>query len=165
MSHSILAEILIEEEMSLRMVDADTIDYGGIRYRLAGYDAPESRSRSATEKRLARVACFRLAWLLKPHQDRRLHVIGKRDKFGRTVAKLVVNGEDVAVIAVREGWGFPYLRGARAKWSSPDVLAAHADRMRDPTAFDSDAIDLAGLAQAAGSAVTDGALPHGPESR
>ena len=130
MNTRFVAEILIEDVVGLRMVVADTIDYQGNRYRLAGYDAPESRSRSETEKRLARVACFRLSWLLRPHQNRRLRVLGKKDKFGRTVATLLVNDEDVAVIAVREGWGLPYLRGARAKWSSPDVLAAHADRMK-----------------------------------
>lgn len=118
------------------MIDADTIDYDGCRYRLAGYDAPESRSLSDVEKRLAVIACFRLGWLLRPHQDRKLEPLGMKDKYGRIVARLVVNGEDVAVTAVREGWGMPYLKGARAKWSSPDVIAAHAARMKIDVAGD-----------------------------
>ena len=122
-------DVVIEDESRLRMIDADTIEYCDVVYRLAGYDAPESKSRSDTEKTLAHIACFRLGWLLHPSKNRRLAPIGKNDKFGRTVAKPLVDGEDVAVMAVREGWGFPYLKGARASWSSSQVLAAHALRM------------------------------------
>jgi endonuclease YncB( thermonuclease family) len=123
-------EIVIADDGALRLVDSDTIDYAGNRYRLAGFDAPESRSSSETEMRLVRLACFRLGRLLKPHQDRRLYPIGKRDQCGRIVAKLVVNSEDVAAIAVCEGWGFACLKGKRARWSNPEVLAAHAKRMK-----------------------------------
>ena len=117
-------EIVIQDGHPLRVLDGDTIDYRDVRYRLAGYDSPERRGGSLQERRMAQIAAFRLSWLLKPHNVRVLKVLGRRDKYGRAVAQLLVNGEDVAVIAVREMWGQAYTKGRRASWSSPEVVAA-----------------------------------------
>lgn len=117
-------EIVIQDDQALCVLDGDTIEYRDVHYRLAGFDAPERRGGSPQEKRMAQIAAFRLAWLLKPHNSRVLKVLGKRDKYGRSVAQLLVNGEDVAVVAVRELWGQPYTKGRRASWSSPQVVAA-----------------------------------------
>ena len=46
-----------------------------------------------------------------PHQ---LHVT-ERDKYGRLLVHVMVNGEDVACVLIREGYARPW-RGRRGNW-------------------------------------------------
>jgi endonuclease YncB( thermonuclease family) len=93
------------------VVDGDTVDRGCTRYRLLGLDAPEIRHPAPPEERArGRAAAQRLRELIRtarhvelvPAEGRR------RDKYGRKLARLLVDGRDVAEIMIAEGLAQPY---------------------------------------------------------
>ncbi|MBU3693457.1 MAG: thermonuclease [Rhodocyclaceae bacterium] len=103
-----------------RVVDGDTLrvvlDNGDMRtLRLKGVDAPESGQQGGPEAGefvAARVCAGRVAWLL--HGE---------DRYGRSVASVEVDGEDLGLLLVRAGMAWPirrYLEGLPA-----DVVAAY----------------------------------------
>lgn len=98
-----------------RAVDGDTIRCGEQRVRLAGLDAPELRGRCEAERRLAVAATERLSGLLE--EGVRLHSSGQ-DRYGRRLAVVRdPQGEDVALVLIREGLARPYHgRGPREGW-------------------------------------------------
>ena len=98
----------------LRVLDGDTIDLDGVRYRIHGIDAPETRrscfkdgrewqcgmEASLTMQRLAvgQVRCQAI----------------EKDRYGRTVAKCYAGGVDLGRELVRRGMAleqFPIIRG------------------------------------------------------
>lgn len=88
---------------AVTVVDADTVEQDGHRYRLAGIDAPEIHfARCQAERQAGIRAAARLIALLaeRPHE---LQQTGKSGGFGRRLGRLTIAGEDWAVIAVREG--------------------------------------------------------------
>ena len=101
------------------VVDGDTVDRMWRRHRLVGYDAPEiRRSKCPAEREKAMAAKARLAELIAGAQ--RVDLVptrSKGDPYGRALSRLEVDGVDVAVIAIREGWGVAYVgRGPRRDW-------------------------------------------------
>jgi endonuclease YncB( thermonuclease family) len=46
----------------------------------------------------------------------------ERDRYGRLLAHLIVNGEDVACVLIREGYAVPWA-GRRANWCDKEALA------------------------------------------
>jgi len=86
--------------LDLHAVDGDTINRGGERIRLANVDAPEmpGRARCAEEATLAVSAQLKLADALKTGSVILLHrqTIIPRDVYGRTLARITVDGVDVA---------------------------------------------------------------------
>lgn len=111
------------KRLDVHVVDADTIDSGGKRYRLMGFDAPETGlAKTQQEWDLGQFAANRLRELCAPPNKLKLKSSGKVDRFGRHLARLYVNGRDVAEIAVEEGWGVPFngeRRRRRPDWSAP----------------------------------------------
>jgi endonuclease YncB( thermonuclease family) len=78
-------------------VDGDTIRYGNERIRIRGLDAPELSESGGPEARQ------RLADLLRSGT---ISVIPHgQDVYGRTVADVFVNGQNVSEILVSEGYG------------------------------------------------------------
>jgi endonuclease YncB( thermonuclease family) len=115
------------------VIDGDTIHAPGERYRLLDIDAPEiHRAQCDAERRLGELAKRRLQALLdagpvafSPDPPT------KRDRYGRLLAHLIVNGEDVACVLIREGYAVPW-SGRRANWCGKEALGtftevAHAD--------------------------------------
>jgi endonuclease YncB( thermonuclease family) len=110
------------------VIDGDTIHTTGERYRLLDIDAPEiHRAQCAAERRLGELAKRRLQALLEtgpvafsPDPPT------ERDRYGRLLAHLIVNGEDVACVLIREGYAVPW-RGRRANWCSKEALGAFAE--------------------------------------
>ena len=102
---------------SVRIVDGDTMDIAGERIRLrseAGpIDAPELRSaKCPLELFRAEAARDRLAALLKGGEP---SIIRKgADRYGRTVAVVLVDGKDVGAILVREGHAKPWPKLTKA---------------------------------------------------
>ncbi|MBS9720142.1 thermonuclease family protein [Tianweitania sp. BSSL-BM11] len=102
------------------ITDGDTIRIGRERIRIANIDAPELRKPQCdAERRLAAVAKARLAKLLASGkitlhrgdpQDGRL-----KDRHGRTLATITVDGRDVGDILVEEGLARPW-SGRREPW-------------------------------------------------
>lgn len=101
------------------VVDGDTIKAPyGPTYRILGYDTPETVfAKCAAEREMGFIAKARLEELLARGEVRVLES-GKIDKYGRSLAKVTVNGEDLAVLMVREGLARPYHGERRQSWCS-----------------------------------------------
>lgn len=101
----------------IRVIDGDTIDVGGERYRLVGFDTPETyRSKCDSEKQRGDRATARLRALIASATEITLDVQQNRDKYGRGLGMLAINGEDVGDILVREGLARRYNGGQRQSW-------------------------------------------------
>jgi micrococcal nuclease len=101
-------------------IDGDTVVIGAERIRIANIDAPElHRAGCDAERRLALVAKARMAELLASGalavhvgdpKDGRI-----RDRYGRTLATITVDGRDVGDILVAEELARPW-DGRRHPW-------------------------------------------------
>lgn len=85
------------EGWQVRTVDGDTIRYGTDRIRIRGYNAPELSEPGGRE------AAMRLEQLM---QDGTINIIPHgHDVYGRTLADVFVNGQNVADVMTRAGFG------------------------------------------------------------
>lgn len=94
----------------VRVIDGDTIDVGEVRVRLHGIDAPE-RGQPCTTLTGQNWSCG--DWATRQVRDgfegqhaRCVHL--DTDRYGRAVARCVVEGRDIAQVAVQQGWAFAY---------------------------------------------------------
>ncbi|HVI28258.1 thermonuclease family protein [Hansschlegelia sp.] len=100
-----------------RVVDGDTVVISGERIRLrsgAGpIDAPElGKAKCPLELFRAEASRDRLAALLKGHEP---EIVRKgADRYGRTVAVLLVDGKDLGAELVREGHAKPWPKLTKA---------------------------------------------------
>lgn len=96
------------------VIDGDTVERDGQRWRLSGLDAPETHgARCARERHLGIAAAARLVALLAERGGRVIEEAGpsgkpRREKYGRRLGRLVVGWpsageEDWAALAIREG--------------------------------------------------------------
>lgn len=110
------------------VIDGDTVHRGDERYRLKDIDAAEiHHAQCDAERRLGELTKHRLAALLQsgpvaidPDPP------SKRDKYGRLLIHLLVNGEDVACVLIREGYARPW-RGRREDWCTDVSLTQQDD--------------------------------------
>ena len=85
------------EGWQVRTVDGDTIRYGTDRIRIRGYNAPELSEPGGRE------AALRLEQLM---QAGTINIIPHgHDVYGRTLADVFVNGQNVADVMTMEGFG------------------------------------------------------------
>ncbi|MFG1364630.1 thermonuclease family protein [Xanthobacter versatilis] len=106
------------EELAGRasVIDGDTIEIHGMRIRLEGIDAPESRQ-ICTERetgepiRCGQKAAFFLADMLGEHTVACIE--NGRDRYQRILAHCQVDGEDVGAAMVRAGWALAFVRYSR----------------------------------------------------
>ena len=116
---------------SLAVIDGDTVHMGQERYRLLGLDAAEiHHAQCDAERRLGELTKRRLQTLLRSGPvEFRSGEPAERDRYGRLLVHLIVNGGDAACILIREGYARTW-RGRREDWcikvDHPD-LAAGAD--------------------------------------
>ena len=112
----------------LKVVDGDTIDASidlGFdislekRIRLAGIDAPESRTTNLKEKALGLET---KEWLKKTLEDAKDILIktekpDSTEKYGRIIGHLYINGEETSINnqMVAEGYAWEYDGGAKKK--------------------------------------------------
>ena len=110
------------------VIDGDTVHTGSERYRLLDIDAPEiHHAQCAAERRLGTLAKRRLQALLETGPvEFRPDPPTERDRYGRLLAHLIVNGEDVACVLIREGYAVPWT-GRRANWCTKEALALFVD--------------------------------------
>lgn len=112
--------LVLATAAALLVMDGDTFSFAGERIRIANIDAPEIRgARCDAERRLGEVARRRLAELLAegafeilrgdPQTGR------KTDRYGRTLAAVTVDGQDVGTLLIEEGFARPW-RGRREPW-------------------------------------------------
>lgn len=102
---------------AIRVVDGDTIDVGRTRYRLVGFDTPETYyARCDYELALGRAATSRLRGLVRSGQALDLVVLPGRDRYGRGLARLFIGGTNIAEILISERLARPYEGGRRQGW-------------------------------------------------
>jgi hypothetical protein len=99
------------------VIDGDTIDGDGVRYRLANIDAPETGDnarcfREDARGREATKAAIELARGAKVVSVRRTW---RTDRFGRRVAFVLVDGDDLGRLLIARGLARPW-RGKRERW-------------------------------------------------
>ncbi|MDX2289798.1 MAG: thermonuclease family protein [Hyphomicrobiaceae bacterium] len=81
---------------AIHVIDGDTADIGGQRYRLVGYDTPEIwHARCGRERDLGILAAAALIGMLRAGAVDVARTTG-REKWGRGLARLTVAGQDVA---------------------------------------------------------------------
>ena len=101
----------------LTVVDGDTVNLAGQSIRLVGFDTPETyRAECASERRLGDAATDRLRDLLARASSAQLAYLPRRDQYGRDLARLMLDGRDVADIMVGEGLARRYSGGQRQSW-------------------------------------------------
>jgi endonuclease YncB( thermonuclease family) len=97
------------------VVDGDTFYLGGEKIRIAGIDAPETHpSRCPNEEALGIAATARLQQLLNGGSISLSAIDRDRDRYGRLLRNVAVDGRDVGDILVAEGVARPYGRGRRS---------------------------------------------------
>jgi hypothetical protein len=103
------------EGQHIYVIDGDTFVLNGTRIRVAGIDAPETHpARCPYEAQIGAGATQKLAQLLR---GRPLWVSGlKTDAYGRAVAVVRVNGEDVADAMIGSGLARNYDGKQRGGW-------------------------------------------------
>ena len=112
---------------SLAVIDGDTIHSPQERYRLLGIDAAEiHHAQCDAERRLGELTKHRLETLLRSGSVAFGPDSPKRDKYGRPLVHLLVDGEDAACILIREGYARPW-RGRREDWCTEVSLEQQDD--------------------------------------
>ena len=113
-----MATILAAVLATIIVIDGDTVRMDGKRYRLLGFDSPETFfAKCEREREAGYAAAARLKELIES-TDARLEPTGRNCKWGRGCAYLLLNGEDAGDVMIREGHGAPYTGGRRPNWCS-----------------------------------------------
>ena len=112
-----MLKILLVASTLITPIDGDTVRVGDEKVRLLGYDTPEIfHAECEAEARLGLLAKRRLEHLISHNVDVRLEYSGRRGKYGRLLAKLLIGGTDVSTILVREWYARRYSGGRRRSW-------------------------------------------------
>ncbi len=120
--HTLTNAVAVEAPRRLAMpwvVDGDTIDdrASGLRYRLANIDAPETDDNAKCHRERVggqRAKSAAIA-LVKGASEVSVRRTWRKDSFGRCIAFVLVDGEDLGRILVRRGLARPW-RGRRERW-------------------------------------------------
>ncbi|MDX2289695.1 MAG: hypothetical protein NW217_12840 [Hyphomicrobiaceae bacterium] len=102
---------------AIHVIDGDTVDVDGRRYRLTGYDTPEIwHARCGQERDLGILAAAALIGLLRSGPVEVERGTG-REKWGRGLARIVIGGRDVGAALIAGGHARPYDgRSRRGGW-------------------------------------------------
>jgi endonuclease YncB( thermonuclease family) len=108
------------------VIDGDTLGIGEERYRLLGFDTPETkRARCKRERLLGEKATMRLRALIDNARAVKLDVLTQRDRYNRYLARAYVSDQNVADLLISEGLARSYNGGKRMPWCTPDERAAN----------------------------------------
>lgn len=103
----------------IRVIDGDTIEdmRDDITYRLVNIDTPEtgSRARCSAERALGNRATEAVRTLISQAERLELRPTGRIDRYGRTIAFVVIDGQDMGETLISEGLARPW-RGRREPW-------------------------------------------------
>jgi endonuclease YncB( thermonuclease family) len=111
-----------EGQRVLTVVDGDTAvvfrpGFGYENARLIGFDTPELRSRCLQEFWMAQTAKAHLHWLLWTSETVEVHG-SRRDRYGRPLVALMLDGRKLAPLMISTGMARPYNGGIRQGWCS-----------------------------------------------
>ncbi len=102
----------------MRVIDGDTIEVNGETIRILNIDTPEIRhAQCDAERRLGQIAKQRVANLLAAGTINILRGDRGRlkDKYGRTLAVVGIDGVDLGELLIAEGLARPWT-GKRRPW-------------------------------------------------
>ncbi|MEZ5959331.1 MAG: thermonuclease family protein [Hyphomonadaceae bacterium] len=103
----------------MRVIDGDTMEdtREDITYRLVNIDTPEtgSRARCAAERDLGNRATAAARALVSEARRVEFRPTGRIDRYGRTIAFVVIDGRDMGETLMAEGLARPW-RGRREPW-------------------------------------------------
>lgn len=104
---------------NIRVIDGDTIEErtSGVIYRLANVDTPETgdRARCTAERQLGNQAKSAARSLVGGAQSLEILPSGRVDKYGRTIAYVKVDGQDLGVILIARNLARQW-SGRREPW-------------------------------------------------
>ncbi len=107
----------------IRVIDGDTIEdmRDDITYRLVNIDTPEtgSRARCAAERALGDRATEAARALFADARRLELRPTGRLDRYGRTIAFVLIDGRDMGETLIADGLARPW-RGRREPWCDAD---------------------------------------------
>lgn len=102
-----------------RVIDGDTLEdlRDDITYRLVNIDTPEtgSRARCAAEREMGNRATTAARTLISQAEHLEFRPTGRIDRYGRTIAFVVIDGRDMGETLISEGLARPW-RGRREPW-------------------------------------------------
>lgn len=102
---------------AVRVIDGDTIEYGGLSIRLVGFDTPETYyAKCAAEKARGDAATMRLGQLIRNAGSLQLFLRDERDRYGRGLGSILVDGLNVGDVLISEGLARRYNGGQRRGW-------------------------------------------------
>ena len=100
----------------ISVYDGDTIRLGDERIRIVGLDTPELGHRAECESEALAAEQARQALIGEIARGNvALHRQGT-DRYGRTLARVTVDGRDVAATLIANGHARPYAGGRRESW-------------------------------------------------
>lgn len=102
---------------AIYMVDGDTAEIDGVRYRLIGYDTPETyQAQCDFEMAWGNQASARARELIASAGAVDLFVQPGKDRYGRGLARIFISGRDLGDILIAENLARAYDGGQRAGW-------------------------------------------------
>ena len=105
------------EASSCRALDGDTYICRGERIRLENVDAPELHARCDAELEAARAARAFAQAALDGAREIKIEVGRRaRDRYGRTLAHVLVDGKDLGELLIGVGLARPYHGERRRGW-------------------------------------------------
>lgn len=112
------------------VIDGDTLEIHGQRIRLSGIDAPESDQLCRGDDSLQYRCGAKSANALDDHiAGRPVSCEGAgNDQYGRVVAVCSIEGEDVALWLVRNGFAFDWPRYSKGRYTAAQKEAERAGR-------------------------------------
>lgn len=122
---ALLAPALVFAPCEVRVIDGDTLRARGEAYRLVGVDAPEvSRAACPAERRAGEAAAKRVRELIDstasieiaPAHNPRGRKIWPRDRYGRRLARVQLEGRDLGEALIVEGHAAPWSRANQKNW-------------------------------------------------
>lgn len=103
----------------LTIIDGDTIRYRGSTIRLLGFDTPETfEPNCAAELTKGNLATARLRTLVSAASVVGLQYNSESDRYGRSLASLFLDGQDVGDLLIKESLARSYSGGQRLTWCS-----------------------------------------------
>lgn len=101
----------------IRVIDGDTVEWQGVNYRLEGFDAPETRQADCeAEREMGEATASMLRSLILGANKIDVQVQPRTDKYGRGIARLLTDGEDVGQRLISQGLARSYDGGTRQSW-------------------------------------------------